>query len=291
MEKFKILILLKLAVLTIVSCESDEIVKKELTISDERIAQFESLDFDVSNIKMVESLDPSDPTAKVQSFLLENDIVINEEALDEMLQAKNSSDNEIWTEQYRTNNLVSSPRTLKVVGLTCYVMNGMEGLDSQMQQALTMAVQNYNNLNIGLNFTLSFSCASMFNLSQVVGANDIVVYKVGGPGGGQAGFPSGGDPYKYVEIHSGTTQYGLDVLEHVITHEIGHCLGLRHTDYFNRSLSCGQGGNEGQAGVGAVHIPGTPTGFDSNSVMLSCFNQFETGEFGANDIIALEHLY
>ena len=76
-----------------------------------------------------------------------------------------------------------------------------------------------------------------------------------------------------------------------MTHEIGHCLGLRHTDYFNRSLSCGSGGNEGDGGVGANHIPGTPTGFDANSIMLACFSSSEDGEFGPFDIKALEYLY
>ncbi|MEL6590372.1 MAG: M57 family metalloprotease, partial [Bacteroidota bacterium] len=44
-------------------------------------------------------------------------------------------------------------------------------------------------------------------------------------------------------------------------------------------------------GVGAVHIPGTPTGFDANSIMLACFNSSEDGEFGPFDRVALEYLY
>ena len=51
------------------------------------------------------------------------------------------------------------------------------------------------------------------------------------------------------------------------------------------------GGNEGSGGVGAIHIPGTPTGFDPNSIMLSCFSSSEDGEFGPFDVTALEFLY
>ncbi|MEM6801987.1 MAG: M57 family metalloprotease, partial [Bacteroidota bacterium] len=49
--------------------------------------------------------------------------------------------------------------------------------------------------------------------------------------------------------------------------------------------------NEGSAGVGANHIPGTPTGFDSNSIMLACFGSNEDGEFGNFDRVALEFMY
>ena len=53
----------------------------------------------------------------------------------------------------------------------------------------------------------------------------------------------------------------------------------------------GQCGNEGDGGVGAVHIPGTPTGIDANSIMLACFGSGEDGEFGSYDVTALEYLY
>lgn len=81
-------------------------------------------------------------------------------------------------------------------------------------------------------------------------------------------------------------------MEHVITHELGHTVGFRHSDYFNRSISCGRGGNEGSAGVGAIHIPGTPTGATvGDSIMNSCFRSSETGEFTSTDVTALRELY
>ena len=104
-----------------------------------------------------------------------------------------------------------------------------------------------------------------------------------------AGFPSGGRPYKWIQIFSGLDTYNNNVIEHVITHEIGHGVGLRHTDWFSRQ-SCGESG-EARNPEGAVRIPGTPSGFDSNSVMLACFGNNEDGEFGFYDRVALEYLY
>jgi hypothetical protein len=150
--------------------------------------------------------------------------------------------------QYRTTNLVSSPRTISVIGYT----GGSNALDSTMQTALGWAIDNYNRLDIGLTFTLTFATST---------SADIVVYKTGSGAGGSAGFPSGGNPYKWVQIFPGTSAYGTNVTEHVITHELGHTLGFRHTDYFNRSLSCGSGGNEGDAGGRSNPCPGHPDRF------------------------------
>ena len=118
----------------------------------------------------------------------------------------------------------------------------------------------------------------------------MVVYQVAGGAGGSAGFPSGGNPNKWVRINSGLAPYSNNVHEHVIGHEIGHSIGFRHSDYFSRQ-SCGQNTNEGSAGVGAIHIPGTPTGWDPTSLMNACFSSSEDGEFNNNDITALRFLY
>jgi hypothetical protein len=185
-----------------------------------------------------------------------------------------------FAEQYRTNNLVSQNSTIDVIG---YTANNANGLDSKMRTGLQWAVDNYNALNTGLTFTLTFG--TNYN------SYDMVVYRVSGGGGGSAGFPSGGAPNKFIRINSGTSQYNTNVVEHVIGHEMGHSVGLRHTDWFDRSYSCGSGGSEGTAGVGAIPIPGTPEDIDPNSLMLACFSANEDGEFGFYDRVALEYLY
>ena len=261
----------------VLSCTDQEVRPTEKGISKDVIAKFQELGFDVSDIRRVPDDNPFTGNQGKYNYVLEGDIVITPETFEAM---QHSDVHHVGAvgEQYRTNNLVSSPRTISVIGYT----GGGNALTTKMRTALQQAVDNYNALNMGLSFTLTFAA----NTNA-----DIVVYRVGGGAGGQAGFPSGGNPYKWVQIFSQTNNYSTDVNEHVITHEIGHTLGLRHTDYFNRSLSCGSGGNEGDGGVGAIHIPGTPTGFDANSVMLSCFSSSENGEFGSFDIVALETLY
>ncbi len=186
---------------------------------------------------------------------------------------------QIETRQYRTYNLVNAPQTINVIG---YTGGGGYGLTNKMATALQWAINNYNALNTGLNFTLTYGTN--------YGPYDIVVYRIpNGQAGGVAGFPSNGNPYKWVQIFSGTDAYNTNVVEHVITHEIGHCLGLRHTDWETRA-SCGQSGESANPD-GAVYIPGTPTGYDANSIMLACFGTSEDGEFGYYDRVALETLY
>ena len=251
-------------------------------VSDEVTAQFVKLGFDVNDIKFIADANPLTGGSGKNNYLLEGDIVITPENLQAML-GSNVHHTGAVNEQYRTTNLVSgSPgRTIRVLGFN----DGNIALDPKMIAGLRRAIANYNDLGaaFGLRFTLSFGI-DMF-------AKDIVVYKSAGDAGGVAGFPVGGNPYRWVQIYSGTSAQTLDVIEHVITHEIGHCLGLRHTDWFNRSLSCGSGGNEGLGSEGAIHIAGTPIGYDASSVMVACFNSTKTGEFGNFDRIALQNLY
>ena len=179
--------------------------------------------------------------------------------------------------QYRTFNTVGI-QTINVVGYT----GGRYALTSKMQTALRWAIDNYNALNINKTFNLRYAAST---------DGDIIVYRNADNdgGGGRAGFPQDGRPFKFVQIYSGMEAYTTNVNEHVITHEIGHCMGLRHTDYATRQ-SCGQTG-EGAGADGAAYIPGTPRGFDPNSVMLACFRTDEDGEFGQFDRVALETIY
>ena len=214
-----------------------------------------------------------------QRIYIGSDITITKEEIDILISAHSQN------RQYRTFNLVTgSNQTINILGYT----GGSQALSSKAQTALQWSVDNYNNLNTSLQFNLTFGTNFQ--------AADMVVYDntVNNPGGtgGVAGFPnSAGEPNKFVQI-CGIEQFSTNVNEHVITHEIGHSIGFRHSDWFDR-LSCppsGQG-NEGTGADGAVHIPGTPTGRDVTSVMQACFSTSEDGELNGNDIIALEFMY
>ncbi len=263
------------------SCTQDESITPENEISQDVLAAIENLGLSTDGM-IVGLVDHNmiDDVPAVPGVILENDIRFTMDELNLLSNAAQSQSVVTPTgEQYRTNALVSQGRTISVIGFT----GSGFALTSRMRTGLQRAVDNYNRLNISLRFTLRFAASTNA---------DMVVFNNGAAGGGgSAGFPSGGLPNKFIQINAGTNSFSADVNEHVITHEMGHSIGFRHTDFFNRSLSCGTGGNEGQAGVGAILIPGTPSGNDVNSIMRACFNSGVDGEFGANDIRALEFLY
>lgn len=179
--------------------------------------------------------------------------------------------------QYRTTNMVSSS-----VGTIC--IDG-SNFNQDLSDALNAAIANFNGQNL--------SFAMVRDDSPGAGCDATITGNQQGGSGGSAGFPSGGLPYDTINIGTGIASYGQAVLTHVITHELGHCVGFRHTDYFNRSISCGGSPtNEGDAGVGAIHIPGTPTGAVLNgSVMNSCYNTGSTGTWTSSDEDALAEMY
>jgi len=185
-------------------------------------------------------------------------------------------------EQYRTTNLVSTAITNICVNGSAFNTN------AKFNDALNRAITNYNNLPLRWNMTRTNGGTAGCNAT-------ITARFLQGVTGGSSGFPSGGRPFNTINIGTGLNsgQFSVDTVEHVITHELGHTVGFRHSDYFNRSISCGGSPtNEGQAGVGAILIPGTPSGATvGGSIMNSCFRQSETGEFTSTDVTALNTVY
>jgi hypothetical protein len=251
------------------SAENVEQITLELT--DEVVGVFKENYYNVNDIGVVDFMLP-DGTVESR-YQLEGDILFSAEDYESLSQLDTET-----SKNYHTTNLVT-PRTLTIIGYT----GGSQALSSDEQTALQYAVNNYNALNLSINFTLTFGTSYQ--------DKDMVVYVDPDEdgSGGVAGFPSNGDPYKYIQIY-GLDNYDVNVIEHVITHEMGHSVGFRHTDWFSRQ-SCGQNVNEGTSTYGAIPIPGTPDGYDSTSIMLACFGSDEDGEFNENDITALNYLY
>ena len=181
------------------------------------------------------------------------------------------------TEQYRTTNLVTGlPRTITVS------VNSKMGTAYQGDGGLVDdALQRYNAQNLEVTFDL------------VPSNGDIEIVNANGSYLASAGFPTGGEPYGQVKVNSRSLKGQPDgTIVSVIAHELGHCIGFRHTDYMDRSYSCGGApSNEGSSGVGAILIPGTPSGADAGSWMLSCIGSGQNRPFNANDVTALKYLY
>ena len=189
-------------------------------------------------------------------------------------------------EHYRTFNLVSTPAS----GARTITVRLGSGFPSYYSTALDNALARYNSYVLKINF------------QRVSSGGDIVVgaAELGTSGGGcilgrTAGFPtSSGAPASGFTLSTSScaTTYlnTVDKVDEVIAHEIGHCIGFRHTDYKNR-ISCGGGGGEGAGTIGAVHIDGTPTNVKGNydSWMMACTNG--KPNFNAEDGVALNVVY
>jgi hypothetical protein len=213
------------------------------------------------------------------SVIVGGDAVVTLEASREMIGADehDHDGDDVGFRQYRTTNLLGA-----AVDTIC--VNG-SALSGTASTALDQALANYNNLDLRFNMVRTTGnaagCDALITISYWNGLT------------AEAGFPSGGLPFTTINLGDDiAATYGLAVTTHVITHELGHCVGLRHSDYYNRAISCGSGGNEGDADVGAIHIPGTPTTATNNgSVMNACYNSGSTGVWAAGDITALTTLY
>ncbi|MFM2139653.1 MAG: hypothetical protein RJA57_1960, partial [Bacteroidota bacterium] len=248
-----------LAGVTLVSCSKSVKDPQNADIPQEVIAQLKSMGYGTSNLQKVD-----------EGYLVEGDMIVTPD----MLGTRPTSPTLLIAneEQYRTTNLVTGlPRTITVSAPTS---------PANFSTAVNNAIARYNAENLQITFSRVNSNGNI-NI-KIVNTGQYIA---------SAGFPSGGNPYNTINYAKLYSTYGIDFMTTVIAHEMGHCIGFRHTDYMNRAYSCGSGGNEGASTVGAILIPGTPSGPDAASWMLACLSSSTNRPFNTNDKTALNYLY
>jgi hypothetical protein len=220
------------------------------------------------------------------NYLIEGDILLNYSQLKEM-EGKTPTNNIIVgdEEHYHTYNMVNTGGGTRTITVSM-----SSGFPAYYYTALDKALARYN----GYNLTIKFQKVSSGGEINVTAAN------LGTSGGGcilgqASGFPTAsGNPSSGFTLSNSscaTTYINTeDKADEVIAHEMGHCIGFRHTDY-KRRASCGPGGGVSAGSIGAVWIPGTPTNVSGsyNSWMMACTNGSPL--FSGDDVIALEYVY
>ncbi|HEY1113664.1 MAG TPA: M57 family metalloprotease [Chitinophagaceae bacterium] len=263
-----------LAALTLTACTKDVKESNENVVDESTLAQISSMGFSTDGIQKVDG-----------GYLVEGDIILSHSQVG----AEATSPNMVIAqeEQYRTFNTVSITKhpVIKVA-----LNNSSAQHDPAFSAALDEAIRRYNAEGLQVTFQRVTTGQDVTVVAYYAVSNTL----------GSAGFPtSTGDPYHEVKMNTyhyststGTTN--TNYIATIMAHELGHCIGFRHTDYMDRSYSCGgRRSNEGQTnnGVGAVHIPGTPTAGDPNSWMLACIGSNVNRPFNTNDKTALSYVY
>ncbi|MGB3180223.1 MAG: M57 family metalloprotease [Cyclobacteriaceae bacterium] len=242
-----------LIVITSCSDKSDEITpQNEVTVPAEVRDKLDRLGFNTKGMQVAGD-----------GYLVEGDILITGAALTEL--------DEVDEEHYRIPNLINcnGGQTITIYG----------NLSGNLSAGLNYAIANFNAVNTCFTFQRVYSSPATINVSLV---NGTWAY---------SGLPSGGNPYPVIGIGSGAGAYGANYVECLFTHNIGHCIGVLHSDPFANDNSCPNDGGGSQ--YGAVHIPGTPTGPDPNSIFnkCACANTNTNGELSSSDRNALSYMF
>ena len=269
MKKFKLLPLLALAgaTLSLASCsKKEEVAAESPTVSAEVKAQIKAMGYGTSDVRKVDA-----------GYVVEGDILLTPEALGTAAIQQFLRVGDI--EQYRTSNLVTRlPRTITV--------SISSSFNSYYVSAIDEAIRRYNAEGLRISFRRVSSGAEMpVKYSSNLGTGVL---------GQSGGFPdSNGNPAPgFTLVPNVINSTNVNYIATIMAHEMGHCVGMRHTDYYNRAYSCGgSASNEGASTVGAILIPGTPSSAEPNSWMLACVGNGVNRPFTTNDRTALNYIY
>ena len=275
MKNFKLL-LVAFFLLNLVACNKDNAVEQSTFLNKDHVELIKQMGFTEEDIIEL-----------TETYILEGDVVVFKDALDQINKNGQNEGNARLKQAFG--------------GMSFLVGYGYRHINIFLDQ------QSFNNLNVEAELEVVVnaynSMKSYLEFNIVDNANDASIIIEQGVGQGtddcaEAGFPLNGRPGSTIIIDEGVVgaNFTHNQMVFLIAHELGHCIGLRHTNWHSPSNGWGpepkyvtHPDNDAII-VSALTITGTPW-TDNNSV----FNRFTCGYswsgFSYYDDLAIETLY
>jgi len=261
------LILLFIALLA--SCSQDEMQPQDVPTQDKDL--IEALGFDVTGMKSMGEF-----------YLVENDILLRKDKLHEYQPVNTISIPDGRTEQARVSDLVSlaNQRNITVFVDSSIPTSGDDDWRTEVQQAIA-EINAISNSRIRMQYVTS-------------GPADITVRDdagalYDGPVGGwvlaAAEWPASGNSGYQIRINLNTDNnrvFTTGQKKYNMAHELGHCVGFRHTNWSGLGES---------AGIGISGTPNSGSNPDPNSVMNGGTALNSWNGFSSYDRIAYSSTY
>nr|WP_315423024.1 M57 family metalloprotease [uncultured Pedobacter sp.] len=276
-----------LLTLSIYSCKKSEpsviATESKAEVDATALAKIKEMGFQTDGIK--ESGD---------YYVVEGDILISKKSLSTVKNIEKATNAGGKIAQANTNNLIQGNLTNIIITTEDY--------DTRWFYAIREAVTAWNEIsNCRINLIHSYNQFYPPYTTSITPTITVKKINLGTGGFGQGQFPTTAgtagavlyvNPYTN-NVNSNGQDNGIprsraqDV--YMLVHEIGHCLGFRHTDW----KAEGTGGSA----VGANPIPGTPNNGDPGNDLNSVMNSGRLGtsntwsSFSSYDVIAAQYLY
>lgn len=247
-------LLFLLLFMTLLSCQDENVdgdISVDAQIPEKDIELIKQIGFDVSTL-----IDMGD------HYLVEGDICIKKSDL--------TTEDQVQLRQFRTAELISySNQSNITVGVSNLMpTSGVDNWRTEIQKA----INNWNSIT-GCRIRMIYTTSANPDI-QITVDNTLQGHTVA-----KASWPTtGGKPGPTIWVnlkYAKERELTSSEKEHHMTHELGHCLGLRHS-----YPEIPEG----------VKIPGTPD-VDQNSVMYSGIIKKSWAGFSPYDLIAIRFLY